>query len=462
MSRNLRRTKLWLLALALGLIGPVLMAAEQHGQVTYQSLPVPGATVTLTQGSTVLAAVTDEQGLYSFSTAAEGNWEITIAMAGFEPLRASVTAGANAPAAKWELKMLPLDLIQATTAAAITEPAKVTSPEEKPQAKLQKPDDQSAERAAEGLLINGSSNNGATSPFAQAAMFGNNRFGGQGLYNGGIGIVLDNSALDAKPYSLTGQDTPKASYNRMTGVLALGGPLRIPHLLKNGPTFFLNYQWTRNNTTSTLPALMPTLAQRNGLFGNTIVDPLTGAPFAGNVVPQNRISSQARALLSYYPLPNLAGNTGYNYQTSVVNPTHQDALQSRFNKSISQKNQIFGRFAFQNTRTGNPSVFGFLDTTDILGINTDIHWFHRFGHHAYMTVGYEYSRLGTRVIPFFENRFNVSGGAGIVGITKSRSTGDLPLLPLRAGSPGLTDAQARSTEIDGGSVTFLQLESRRA
>ena len=80
-------------------------------------------------------------------------------------------------------------------------------------------------------------------------MFGNNRFGGQGLYNGGIGIVLDNSALDAKPYSLTGQDTPKPSYNRMTGVLALGGPLRIPHLIKNGPTFFVNYQWTRNNTT---------------------------------------------------------------------------------------------------------------------------------------------------------------------------------------------------------------------
>jgi hypothetical protein len=32
----------------------------------------------------------------------------------------------------------------------------------------------------------------------------------------------------------------------MTGLLAFGGPLRIPHLLHNGPNIFLGYQWTRN------------------------------------------------------------------------------------------------------------------------------------------------------------------------------------------------------------------------
>src|SRR4029434_2811071 len=69
------------------------------------------------------------------------------------------------------------------------------------------------QRAADGLLINGSVNNGAASPFAQLPGFGNNRNAGRSLYTGGIGASLDNSALDARSYSLTGQDTDKPSYN---------------------------------------------------------------------------------------------------------------------------------------------------------------------------------------------------------------------------------------------------------
>ena len=39
---------------------------------------------------------------------------------------------------------------------------------------------------------------------------------GKGLYNGGIGVILDNSAWMRGPIHLTGQDTPKAAYNQMT------------------------------------------------------------------------------------------------------------------------------------------------------------------------------------------------------------------------------------------------------
>ena len=41
----------------------------------------------------------------------------------------------------------------------------------------------------------------------------------------------------------------------------LGGPLKIPHLLPRGPNFFVGYQWTRNNTAQTDPALVPTLGR---------------------------------------------------------------------------------------------------------------------------------------------------------------------------------------------------------
>ena len=44
--------------------------------------------------------------------------------------------------------------------------------------------------------------------FAGGRAFGNTR-SGRNLYSGGIGLQVDNSAFDAKPYSLTGLDTPK-------------------------------------------------------------------------------------------------------------------------------------------------------------------------------------------------------------------------------------------------------------
>ncbi len=44
----------------------------------------------------------------------------------------------------------------------------------------------------------------AGTPFCQAAAFGNNRFNLGRVYNFGLDFIIDNSALDARPYSLTG------------------------------------------------------------------------------------------------------------------------------------------------------------------------------------------------------------------------------------------------------------------
>ena len=84
------------------------------------------------------------------------------------------------------------------------------------------------------------------------------------VYHGGIGIRLGSSALDARPFSLSGQPAPKASYNRVTGTATFGGPLRIPHLLRHGPDFFVSYQWTRDHDAEVQSALVPDLAQRMG------------------------------------------------------------------------------------------------------------------------------------------------------------------------------------------------------
>src|SRR5579863_7203635 len=57
-----------LLSAALVLLAALpVAAAEHHGQVTFGGLPLPGATVTLTQGDKKMTAVTDAEGVYSFT-----------------------------------------------------------------------------------------------------------------------------------------------------------------------------------------------------------------------------------------------------------------------------------------------------------------------------------------------------------------------------------------------------------
>ncbi len=448
-----------------------LLASEYHGQVTFNGLPVPGATVTATRDSRTFTTTTDSQGLYSFRDLTDGAWSIDVKMLGFAALKQDVLIKPNAPSGSFALKLLPIDEIQARIESpAPTQPQ--SRAETKPAPEPQSPQQADlSQRAADGFLINGSVNNGAASPFSQPFAFGNNRRGGKGLYNGGIGLTFDNSALDARAFSLTGQNTPKPSYNRMTGLLALGGPIRIPHLLQNGPNVFVGYQWTRNRDATTQSALVPDAAERNGDFSQTLgsngrpvqlVDPATGSPFPGNRIAFNRFSPQALALLKLYPLPNFDSHAGYNYQTPLVSATHQDALQSRFDKNAGTKDQVYGRFAFQSVRMDNPNLFNFLDTTDTLGINTGINWFHRFNHRVFLNLGYQFSRFSTRTTPYFENRENISGLAGISGNNQDPMNWGPPALVFSSGIAQLSDSQSAFNRNQTSAVSYSMLWNRGA
>lgn len=448
----------------------VLAASEQHGQVTFSGLPVPGATVTATRDGRSSVAITDQQGFYSLPDLTDGVWHLAVEMFGFAPIERDVAVAADAPSAIWELKLLSLGQIRAESPPALavargTVPSSGKEHAQSPNTQARETEDAVDDlslRAADGLLINGSVNNGAASPFAQAAAFGNSRANGKSLYTGGIGVTFDNSALDARPFSLTGQNTPKATYNRMTGLLTLGGPLQIPHLFRNGPNFFVGYQRTRNNNATTSSALMPDQAQRNGVFATPVLDPLSGALFPDDVIPQNRISPQARALLNLYPLPNFGGTARYNYQIPILSANHQDTLQSRFNKTLDARNQVNGRFAFQSARTDNANVFGFLDTTGTMGINTGTNWTHRFSQAWFLNAGYQFSRLSTRVTPYFENRTDVSGEAGISGNNQDAMNWGPPSLDFSSGIAGLSDSQSSSNRNQTSGVTYSMLWNRRA
>ena len=466
-------------AIELLALGNLAAAAEYRGWVSFNDLPVPGATITATAGTKSFSTITNQKGDYSFPNLPDGTWTIEVEMTGFATAKQDVVISPRMSAGNWELNLLPLAQIEAKTQreVATTKQAASPPPIKQPAVKQQPPAQEttSAEEenpfASPGLLINGSVNNGATSPFAQAPSFGNHHPGMNGGYHAGLGMILDNSALDARQFSISGHSMPKPSYNQITGILTFGGPIRIPHLLTNGPNFFLGYERTRSVNAMTESALVPTLAERTGDFSQAlnmqgqpgqIFDPTTGLAFPGNMIPQDRVSPQAQALLNLYPLQKFTGIGQYNYQVPINTDTHRDMLQTHFEQPLGPRNALFGGFGFASTREANPNLFGFLDTTDTLGIDSEIHWWHRLGQNLFLKLGYQYTRLSTQVKPYFENLRNVSGEAGIAGNNQEPANWGPPTLAFASGLAELTDAKTSFNRNQTSAVSsdFLWLRGR--
>ncbi len=452
------------MAASLAWIGAAEIAAASPyaGQVTFGGLPLPGATITASRGADRFTVTSDQSGHYRFEDLADGDWSIDISMQCFAPVHQVLTIAANTAPGTWEMKLLPAEQLMAVAKPQRAETLESStahseaSPEEQDRqaaasaantaADVSRQTANSDQDSADGLLVNGSVNNAATSMFSLDRAFGNARGKSRNLYNGGLAFAFDNSAPDAKQYSLTGIDNPKPVYNRMTGGLTFGGPIKIPHLLpRNGPNLMLAYQWTRNRTAVTDSALVPTEAERAGDLSGapgeppTIVNPVDGEPYPGDTVP---VSEQARALLQLYPLPNVSGNPFYNYQVPVLDSTHQDALQMRMDKTLGRKDQLYGNFNLLSSRADDVSLFDFADTTDILGLNTNLNWSHRFSQRLFVYGAYHFSRLRTLVRPEFANKRNVSGEAGIAGNEQSPPNWGPPGLTFSSGIASLSDAQS--------------------
>lgn len=450
------------MALACLLLRVPAYASEYHGQVTFGGLAVPGAEVTLSMGDRQVSTVTDSQGLYQFPDLPDGRWKVHIAMRGFKGLDGEAAVSGSSPQGSWELDLLPLAtmLADAHPAAAETKmliartppaprpgAAKPSEPSDAPVAPPPRAPEETSELSSDGLLVNGSENNAATSKYSISPAFGNRRPGTKSLFTGSAGFTLANSVFDAKPYSLTGLVLPKASYSRVSGVVTLGGPIKIPRVLPRGPNFFVGYQWTRNGVATTETGLVPTAAERMGDLSGvlnsqgqpvTIYNPSTGRPYSG-AVP---VSTQAAELLKLYPLPNVDGSTRYNYTTQVLNDTHTDSLQSRVEKTLARRDSLYGGFALNSSRGDNTNLFNFRDVTNTLGWNGNVHWSHRLPHNVIANLGYNVSRLRTQIRPYFAGLANVSGEAGISGNAQDPSNWGPPTLVFASGISALTDGQS--------------------
>ena len=94
------------------------LASQFHGQVASRGWPVPGATVTVTQGTKKASTVSDQGGLFVFANLADGPATIEIEMQGFSTIEEKLIVAPGMPVGKFELTLLPLEQLMAYAKSA--------------------------------------------------------------------------------------------------------------------------------------------------------------------------------------------------------------------------------------------------------------------------------------------------------------------------------------------------------
>ncbi len=315
--------------------------------------------------------------------------------------------------------------------------------------------------------------------------------GGRGFRNfnvnkphGAIFYNFGGSALDARPYSLTGVPTEKADYSQNRFGITMGGPLNIPHIYHGGTKTFLfgSYTGTRATNPYDVFSTVPTMAERSGDFSQlpvTIFNPMTHSPFTNNMIPA--INPAAAGLLQFIPMPNLSGSS-QNFHFVSANRNNTDSMFLRFNHSFGNDPGMFGAFGRggggaarrqqrqqqqqqqQNGSNQNKpkekshwsqSINGGFSYNNVrntllnpfpgLGGEQAVHNYNgNFGYNLNKGVflnslRFNYNRSGNNRLNHFTNQNNIEGQLGIAGVSPLATDFGLPNINLAPEFSSLSD-----------------------
>lgn len=274
-------------------------------------------------------------------------------------------------------------------------------------------------------------------PGGNGGFIGNRANRGRQGIHGNLSFQWQGADTDAKQFSLSGQPELQPNFNNYRWSAVLGGPLRIPHLLKGDSTFFtVSYFATRGQSVSYNVGTVPTAAERMGDFSQTFVNgvvptvynPSTGSPFAGNAIPSSLFNPAALGLLQYIPLPNLPGSVqNYDFVTAV--PADTDNVSIRLNQNIGKNDRLSLTESFQRRKSENAQLFGFLDPGSGFGDNTVLSWTHNIGPNGINTATLTFNRNRTTQDSYFSYGTDVASVLGINGTSQE---------PINYGPPTLT------------------------
>ncbi len=172
---------------------------------------------------------------------------------------------------------------------------------------------------------------------------------------GSVYEFLRNDVLDANNFFSNALNAPKPRRQRNQYGAAVGGPI-----VKNRTFWFADYEGLRDREGVPRVRLVPTAAEKAGLFSAEVVDPFaTGRPaFSKNaagqwVIPQNRWDPVGAAIVKLIPDPNVPNST--IYASTPVTSTRQDQFDVRGDHQFASNITFFGRYSFVDTNTFRPA-----------------------------------------------------------------------------------------------------------
>jgi hypothetical protein len=199
-----------------------------------------------------------------------------------------------------------------------------------------------------------------------------------------------NNGMKAKPFfNPAGARNPKLVYNQYGGTF--GGPIKRDRIF-----FFASYEGTADREYAQRFATVPTAAMKRGDLSastRTVYDPQTGdpdgrnrTPFAGNIIPANRISPVISKLLPLIPLPNQPGEIlANNYLATGGYLFDRRTLDTKVNIDVATKWKSWVRFSILDYTMDNQGSLGELIGAPISGAGGNVG--SGFGKTATFTIG---------------------------------------------------------------------------
>ena len=190
-------------------------------------------------------------------------------------------------------------------------------------------------------------------------------------FRGNVFWSAQNDAFDANTWSHEQAGLPKSPHTYNAWGFTLGGPLYIPGAFNSSKQklfFFWGEEWQRDRFVEEQVGIVPTAAMRNGDFSallpsRVVRDPLTGVPFAGNIIPASRFSAQGRALLNAFPLPTPGFAQGANNwigNPPTFNNQRKDSI--KIDYVPSSKHRLAVRHTWAPNVWNDPEPFGVYST----------------------------------------------------------------------------------------------------
>jgi hypothetical protein len=145
----------------------------------------------------------------------------------------------------------------------------------------------------------------------------------------------------------------KPEYKRNQFGATGGGPV-----MRNKLFVFGAYEGLRTIQGQPFLGSVPSQAFLSGNFSalaTPIRDPLTGQPFPGNVIPQNRFSKFANILTPTIPAPNSVGPNNYTIIRNFVDDANTATV--RADQTLNNSHSLFQRFMYYKGAQLQPAAF---------------------------------------------------------------------------------------------------------